>query len=163
MKKIIAALMFLSQVTYADVFDTAPIQQEIIESISNVDFLATPGCSQIGNGYDKYIVAYYFLGPNVNPPPNPNPYPNIYNSSSVTVWGEVILAKPDSTATTTISPANFDSVVKIHNNMDPSESACGNTVATFAPTLSGKRYRAVIFYKSWTLPAGAQVRLRWSY
>src|SRR5262245_12661400 len=42
-------------------------------------------CFPSSQGWNKYYVTFYFLGPNVNPAPNPNNYPNPENVNSITV------------------------------------------------------------------------------
>jgi len=162
MKKIIIGLIVFIQVTYAVAFSTISNNEITLESAFNKELFETPDCSNI-QGYDKYIIAFYFLGPNVNPPPNPNRYPNPYNSSSVTVWAEVAPAESKFTESTNLSPSSFESFVRINANLDPNDRVCGNSIATYAPMASGTTYRAVIFYKSWTLPPGAGLKIRWSY
>ena len=121
-------------------------------------------CFPSGANWDRYYVTFYLLGPNVNPPPNPNNYPNSGNLSNVTI--------------STIDPANgtmLDTGIVIMENTNPNNKVCNDDAippdalnpklskAKFSPTVSGKKYRVTVFYKSATLGNLTSVKVNWSY
>jgi len=120
-------------------------------------------CFPTSAGWDRYYVTFYFLGPNVSPPPNPNNYPNPENLASVTV--DTLL---------TANGANLDTGIVILDNLNPASKVCNDNTpsfasntnlssATFTPTGSGKKYRVTIFYKSSTLGGLSEVKMHWKY
>jgi hypothetical protein len=121
-------------------------------------------CFPAAQGWNRYTVLFYFLGPNVNPLPNPNTYPNPNNLNSVTL-----------DTLDTANGTNLDTGIVILNNLNPSEKVCNDDAsptyaynpklsqATFSPTGSGKKYRAGIHYKTSTLGSLTNIVIHWSY
>lgn len=121
-------------------------------------------CFPGSQGWNKYYVTFYFLGPNVSPPPNPNNYPNPENRNSVTV--ETALTE---------NGTSLDTGIVIMNNLNPTDKVCNDDATlvftpnpklsrvTFTPTGSGKKYRVTIFYKSATAGGLSEIKMHWSY
>jgi len=121
-------------------------------------------CFPTDQGWNKYYVTFYFLGPNVSPPPNPNNYPNPENVNSVTV--DTLLSENGST---------LDTGIVIMDNLNPASKVCNDDAApvytpnaklskvTFTPTGSGRKYRVGIFYKSNTAGGLSEVKIHWTY
>jgi len=121
-------------------------------------------CFPYANGWNRYYVTFYFLGPNVSPLPDPNNYPNPDNVNSVTVH--------------TCDPLNgstLDTGIVIMEDLDPTQKVCNNNAsptyapnpklssATFSPTKNNTKYRATVFYKNSTVGSLQNITVRWSY
>ena len=121
-------------------------------------------CFPSTQGWNEYYVTFYFLGPNVSPPPNPNNYPNPENVNSVTI--ETALSE---------NGTNLDTGIVIIDNLSPTNKVCNDDATlvftpnpklsrvTFTPTGSGRKYRVGIFYKSATAVGLSEVKMHWSY
>jgi hypothetical protein len=124
---------------------------------------SSTGCFPSSQGWNKYYVSFYFLGPNVSPLPIPNNYPNPDNLSSVTIDTE--------------DPSNgtaLDTGILIVDNLNPNSKVCNDddptytanpklSKATFNPTGTNRKYRVGIFYKSSTAAGVNTVLINWHY
>ena len=124
---------------------------------------SSTGCFPSSQGWNKYYVTFYFLGPNVSPLPIPNNYPNPDNLSSVTIDTE--------------NPTNgtaLDTGIIIMDNLNPNSKVCNDddptytanpklSKATFSPTGTNRKYRVGIVYKSSTAAGVTNVLMNWHY
>jgi hypothetical protein len=121
-------------------------------------------CFPTTQGWNKYYVTFYLLGPNVSPLPSPNNYPNPNNLNSVTL--------------DTMAPGNgatLDTGLLIVDNLNPNSKVCDDDASptytpnpklskvTFTPTGTNHKYRAGIFYKSGTATGLTNIVVHWSY
>ncbi len=139
---------------------TGPIGNAETLPISITGFFnntSTSGCFPSGQGWNKYYpLPKLLLGPFTSS--NSLTYPNIENRNSVTI-----------TTLNIGNPAGLETAIVIYPEFAPWDRSCGNTAnacesLTRMPTVQGTRYKAVIYYKSSTLPAGTtSVLVRWQY
>jgi hypothetical protein len=121
------------------------------------------GCFPSSQGWNKYYVTFYLLGPNVSSLPNPNNYPNPDNLNSVTIDTE------DPSNGTTL-----DTGIIIMDNLNPNSKACNDddpsytanpklSKVTFVPTGTNRKYRVGVVYKSSTAGGVNNVVINWHY
>jgi hypothetical protein len=115
------------------------------------------GCFPTSQGWDKYY-----------------PLPNLLVGPN-TAFSSIIFVNAENLASATVStlnlgnPAGLETAIAIYPEFAPWDRSCGNTPnacesLTRMPTVSGVRYKAGVFYKSSTLPAGTTtINVRWSY
>jgi hypothetical protein len=124
---------------------------------------SSTGCFPSSQGWNKYYVSFYFLGPNVSPLPINNNYPNPDNLSSVTIDTE------DASNGTAL-----DTGILIVDNLNPNSKVCNDddptytanpklSKATFNPTGTNRKYRVGIFYKGSTAAGVNTVLINWHY
>lgn len=118
---------------------------------------ATTGCFPTGKGWDKYYpLPQLLIGPNTTA--SSITYPNLDNLPSASV-----------TTLNLGNPAGLETAIVIYPEFAPWDRSCGDTPngcesLTRSPTVPGIRYKAGVFYKSATLPAGiTTINVRWSY
>jgi len=121
-------------------------------------------CFPTTQGWNKYYVTFYFLGPNVSPLPNPNNYPNPDNTNSITI--DTMAAENGS---------SLDTGLLIVDNLNPNSKVCDDDASptytpnpklskvTFTPTGTNRKYRLGIFYKSSTATGITNIVIHWSY
>ena len=121
-------------------------------------------CFPFAQGWNRFYVTFYFLGPDVNPLPTPNSYPNPDNLNSFTIDTR------DAANGTTLNTG-----IVVINDANPTQKWCNDDAVppfssnpklsrlTVTPTTPGARYRVTVFYKNSTAAGLTNLVVRWSY